>query len=597
MKLPPMIVEETAGPKWRYAELPGYEILSRCDDARTRQLFLAFYRAHALLGAMLPARFQLELDVPKAMIFYDEELWPVAQQETVAAMLGLHPPSRPEASRDEESPRQSARDALVPSSGLSALGLKPRGENRTSMFFSNMCLSDTDSLTTFALVSHAVIDEQDTFLTPAYVETLLNRRTPQLPAWFRAGFLKLYEKLRVQDGAMTIMRPSEMSVASSSAPLSFSVSPRSFYSTSPRFMKSEVKEDISLNIGPSYLGAPSFAPLSKTLVNGVLSIGEVLNGNALKNGLNESIWLAEIELFVRWGIDPSDASRSRAFWQFIERAVSEPFSEKLFQECFGFDFAEGTQQLTAFLPSSDRMKWSLGKESFHIRPLEIREASRGEISRIKGEWERLETRYIKMNLPDLELLFVKQARGTLRRAFDKGDRDPRLVATLGLLEVDAGESSVARGYFEGEPNKALVRPRANFELARLRYDETDGRSHRDDGKISEEQAFFVVEPLLIASRQKPSISQVYELMADVWVNCVAPPPPAVLDALKMGVRLFPRDGELVYRVAVLNAVNDPREASRLVKLGIQYAANDSAKLRFLELRGKLARPTVPDPHH
>src|SRR5688500_15028114 len=38
VSLPPFIVEEAAkGPPWRYAETPGYEILSRCNDAITRR--------------------------------------------------------------------------------------------------------------------------------------------------------------------------------------------------------------------------------------------------------------------------------------------------------------------------------------------------------------------------------------------------------------------------------------------------------------------------------------------------------------------------------------------------------------------------------
>lgn len=590
LKLPPLIVEGTAGQKWRYAPFPGYEILSRCEDAKTKQLFLAFYRAHELLDAMLPVRFQLQLDVPKAMIFYDEELWPIAEQENVATMLRLNPPSHPAASGDEARQRQSARDSLVPLSGLSALGLKPRQENPESHFFGNMCLSDVDSITTFALVSRAMVDEQDTYLTPAYVETLLNRRTPQLPAWFRSGFLSLYGKLKVHDGTLSIMRSSSGGITASVSHRNLSVSPNSPFSSGKRFMKLEEQDTTVTRIGPSYLGAASFAPLSKTLVNGVLPIGTVLDERALDHGISESEWLAETELFVRWGIDPSDPSRTRAFWKFVELSISEPISEQLFEKCFGLNSAQISQQLTAFLPRSDQLEWSADKRSENNSRLELRDATRGEIARIKGEWERLETRYIRKNLPEFEIPFLTQARNTLHRAYARGDRDPRLVDSLALLELDAGEIPAARGYLEEAANQPLVRPRANFELARLRYEETDGRSTRDDGKISAKEAASIVEPLWLACRQKPAIPQVYELMADASVNCAAPPQPATMEALEEGVRLFPKDGELVYRVALLNAVNDPREASRLIDLGLQDASDDSARLRFLELGKKVALP-------
>ena len=594
LKLPPFIVEGTAGPTWRYAQFPGYEILSRCDDAKTEQLFMAFHRAHELLDAMLPVHFQIQLDVPKAMIFYDEELWPFAKQETVAAMLRLNPPSHPETAGDDGTQRQSARDALVPRGGLSALGLKPRQQNQESRFFENMCLSDTDSIATFALVSRAMITGQDTYLTPAYVETLLNRRTPQLPAWFRAGFLTLYGKLKVHDGTLTIMRHGSADVTSSTSRHSFSVSPTSLFSPGKRLLNLEEQDKTVTTIGPSYLGVASFAALGKTLAKGVLPIETVLDERALENGINESVWLAETELFVRWGIAPSETSRTEAFWKFVERSVSEPTNEKLFQECFGLSSAQVSEQLTAFLPKSEHLAWRMQKEEGNSSSLELRDATRGEISRIKGEWERLETCYIRKNLPEFETPFLTQARKTLHRAFDRGDRDPRLLATLGLLELDAGESRAARGYLEDASSKGQVRPRANFELGRLRYEETDGRSNRDDGKISSEQASSIVGPLLLACRQKPSIPQVYELMSDAWVNCAAPPPTVAMGALKEGVRLFPKDGELVYRVALLNAVSDPQEAAELIDLELQYAPNETDKIRFLELRRKLTLPAGPE---
>src|ERR1019366_6766328 len=73
--LPPFIVEEAnKGPPWRYAEMPGFEILSRCDDRTTRDLALAHFRLHRLLALLLPDRLQLSFAVPRTIIFYDEEL-------------------------------------------------------------------------------------------------------------------------------------------------------------------------------------------------------------------------------------------------------------------------------------------------------------------------------------------------------------------------------------------------------------------------------------------------------------------------------------------------------------------------------------------
>ena len=80
--LPPFIVEELAkGPPWRYAEAPGYEILSRCSDATTRRVVEAHVRLHELLSELVPARLRLELAEPRSLILYDEELQPAASQQ------------------------------------------------------------------------------------------------------------------------------------------------------------------------------------------------------------------------------------------------------------------------------------------------------------------------------------------------------------------------------------------------------------------------------------------------------------------------------------------------------------------------------------
>jgi hypothetical protein len=42
------------GPPWRYASLPGYEILSRCDDSVTDQYIRALLRGDSVMKLRLP---------------------------------------------------------------------------------------------------------------------------------------------------------------------------------------------------------------------------------------------------------------------------------------------------------------------------------------------------------------------------------------------------------------------------------------------------------------------------------------------------------------------------------------------------------------
>jgi hypothetical protein len=189
--------------------------------------------------------------------------------------------------------------------------------------------------------------------------------------------------------------------------------------------------------------------------------------------------------------------------------------------------------------------------------LDLVDANPSEIARVRGEWERLETRYVRKHLPELEVNYLMQARWTLRRAIEHGDKDPRLLASIGLLELDADNEAGARKYLEEAAEQGIVKPRANFELAQLRYNALQGRSKRNDGKFTVEQAEPVLELLLFASHQSPALPQVYALMAEVCANLAEPPPPRVLEVIDEGLKLFPNDPELKNRPAVLRQSAKP----------------------------------------
>ncbi len=504
VQLPPFIVEQTAGPKWRYTRIPRFEILSRCNDLTTEQLALAFHRANQLLGLVLPEQFQLKLDVPQALIFYDETLWPVAEQQAVAAMLKAHPPARADGL---PSPGTAPRVRLEPITGAKLLGNGPASQAAAhDSFFSNLMLTDADSITTFALVSASTIDPQRSYLTPAYVANLLEHRTSALPEWFTAGFMRLYERMDFQDNTVSV-RPIRWSFPTPTA--------------------SETKPG-----NP----APDLIPPA------LFFAGKANTAPDLHT------WLEQSELFVSWGLDPAQG-RTEAFWQFVEHACSEPVTEARFQECFGFDFSEATHRLTAYSLNHPGLRWTLPAALARPPADPIEDATPRQIARLKGEWERLEARYVRKNQPDLEKHYVTLARRTLRRPYDRGDRDPRLLASLGLLELDAGNKTEATKLLEEAVQTGAVRPRAYYELARLRYDALVGRSTRNDGKFTAEQVASVVEPLLAGMKQSPPLAPAYESLAHISTQSVTPPSEEVLAALAEGARLFPQKRDRLLELA------------------------------------------------
>ncbi len=541
--LPPFMVEEAAkGPPWRYAHSPDFEILSRCNDSTTRSMTEAYHRLHRLLDLVLPARFRVRHAVQKTMIYYDEELRPAASQEIIAQMLR---------GKNEAPPPPD----ISPGGGLRGLrSYTP--ESRRITFLPNMRLWDKDMMAVFAIVRNGDIDADRMFLTPDYVSYMLRNRTPALPAWFIAGFLSLYPQMKFERETITM-------------PAAEWISPGETY-----LLKADPKTTRPLLPWGAFLRADPSA-----------------NNQTKEENLR--VWASQAELFIRWAYEGKGSPRREGFWTFIERSAVDVPSEKLAQECLGFDFAGLGEQLTAFLPTAVRKEMTLRPEAaIKLPPLALRHATDGEIARIKGDWERLEIDYVRQRYPDLATKYIEQARRTLLRAYDRNDRDPRLLAVLGLCEIDAGNDAGARDYLEAAARLEIVRPRVWLELARLRLAEYLAASGTA-GKLSAGQAAGVLTPLFTAREQKPPLPEVYEMIADVWAKCAVTPTHGHLAVLSEGVTLFPRRASLVYRAAALFlAQGHVVEASSFIALGLRIAPDDTERARFAELQARLPAEPV-----
>lgn len=582
--LPPLIIESTIGPTWRYTEIPRFEILSRCNDLTTEQLALAFHRANQLLNLVLPERFQLALDVPLTLIFYDETLWPVSEQKAVSAMLRANPPSRPEGM---PAPSAPSRIRLAPTTGASFLGLD--ADNKapaTDAFFSNLMLTDADAIVTFALVSKSTIDPKRSYLTTAYVSNLLNNRAPALPRWFTGGFMRLYDRMNFQDHTVTV-KPLRWDGVVGRGPHRLVERGPSETAQNHRAEEIDIGRNASgqntgrlsarraLELGQQPFDLPQVDPGNQSRPDSPTAspekpapdVGLLLPLAAFVEGAvpddNVGAWLEQAELFVSWGLDPANG-RADAFWNCVDRSSSEPVTEALFQECLDMDFATATRSIIAYAANHRGIRWVLPEALSRPPPYPFENASPLQIARIKGEWERLEARYVRKNQPDVEEHYVALARRTLRKPYDRGDRDPRLLASLGLLELEAGDQSAARAFLEEAVSGGVVRPRAYYEHARMRYDYLYGRSTRNDGKYTAEQIDLILQPLLVAARQAPPLPAVYELMAHVCFMSVEPPSPEVLAALARGTGFFPHHTALRRQIAALRAgTNDTPEPESL----------------------------------
>jgi hypothetical protein len=169
--------------------------------------------------------------------------------------------------------------------------------------------------------------------------------------------------------------------------------------------------------------------------------------------------------------------------------------------------------------------------------------------------------------------------------------DPGLLAVYGLYEHDVGDDGKARELLEAAAKAWVVRPRAYLVLGELRYSEAIAKPLGTRGRLSGEQAAFVLEPLHAALRYPP-VPGVYGLIEETWSHCDAKPGAGDIGEIAEGVALFPRFTPLAYRSALLCAQSGyAAEAAEMIDKGLLFATNRDSIEHFERLRSTL--PAAP----
>ena len=574
VELPPLTVSATSRSAeeqpWNYLEIPGYEILARCRTPAVMRWASEVERLHRWLAVMLPDEFRTKRDAPTAVILYDIENRPEISPEVVKDMLR----------------KNGAAD----------------GKTIAYRSLPNMRLADQDAMGFFFILDPSVFGTTDRDreamgsslrafaadqrpggaklkLAEEYVHYLAQNRTPALPGWFVEGMVDLFKTadFNSDDGAVVL------------APISWGTPTQTM-----EVRKAAIAAAYGIHLGEEK---------DKLQLPG----GQMAGGQADATGLppldelfaptrraeRDELLRNEAVLFLRWGLDGKDQSRRESLWKFLRLASTQPTTEAMFRECFGLGYADARRQLgDYFLTALTKSLRLVPAEKIQLPPFQPRPATRLEVARLKGDWDRLEISYIKSHFPDLTTRYVEQARRTLHRAYDKGERDPRLLAIMGLCECDAGDDLAARPLLEAAVQGGVVRPRAYYELARLRYVEARTKTAPGSGKLSAAQAAAVLQPLASLRQQQPPMLEVYALMAEVWGRADLALTRRELDVLDEGVEFFPWNASFIYQAAWLNAEHGFKaEAQALIDRGRKIASDAALRTRFEQLRAALTAPS------
>lgn len=530
ISLPPMIVEEKVRPlEWRYLEVPGMEVLSVVDDAIAQDFIRQHLRLDDLLTTILPKRFQLRSAVPEGHILFTENTDRARSEEIVKELMA----------------QQRARSADNPGRA---------NPLRTIRFVPNMRLWDQDETVIFSVLKDSREASSDLIFAADRVAFMMERRAPKLPDWFVVGTLGLHERVRFSE-----------------------------------------EEGGSIEIQPMlWLSRAEVAALGASLEQPrtLLPLQEMFAGRRPATGVTptelDQIWEAQCTLFVRWAVADKDPARRESLWKLVDRLEREPLTEALFREHFGMGFSDARDRLSDYLPQAVKeSEWLKAPEPGPQPRLRLRPATDIEIARVRGAWERLQISYVGRRYPEFVDKYIEQARLTLYRLYDRGHRDPRLLAEIGLAEIDAGNPLAAGPFLEKAMEANVTRPKAYFELARLRFLAVPDITN-PAVKLTPAQTASILAPLLQGRRHEPPLSETYALLADVLTRSTALPTTDQLAALDEGLRLFPERTQYVLRVAYFHMTtgNIPR-ALTVTETGLRHAPDATQRARLEQVRTEL----------
>ncbi len=416
----------------------------------------------------------------------------------------------------------------------------------------NMRLSDRDMHASIIYIDETQFHAGGLSIAPSHVRYLLKGRVPELPTWLIEGIERMWH------GSDFVMDPITLR---------------------PLLWHTQEESD-------ALTGDP-------TRPRAVLPANELFATEAAR--AVESRHPRRVEsrastqaLFVRWALTSGGATRE-ALWKFAARAAEGPVNEEIFETYFGFDFSELRDRLSDYLPKAvAEEKWINPGTLPPVPRFEVKTATPNQVARIRGEWERLAIGHVQRRLPQVREPYIAQARRTLRRAFEAGDRDPRLLATMGLCEIDAGNPTGAKQFLEPATAGGVARPRAYHELAWLRFAELR-RDAAETKRFSFTELAPIIEPLRRTITQAPPLPEVFELLAEAWAHCELAPNEKEFAELHLGARLFARHPTVAHPIALaLTRHGKKTEAAAVLDACAGITTDEKTGAAIARLRAELA---------
>ena len=534
--------------QWLYARIPGFEVLSNASERSTRELltnFQSFANAVSLVWPGMGPR----TSAPASLIVCGRadqfsSFLPATERGAAQSTISATFRSREQASIVLD--LQTKELSVTATLGAGAVSAPTATEE-------NDTASDARGDPGVAVDAHQELYRE-------YLRFLLSEHEAKPPAWFTEGLAQLFMAMDVTSTSITLGKLEDPNLGSQTSRVAGGAQLQSgdFNTALARRALIPLEE--------------MFAPAPE-LMRAQKSIG--------------SAWAKQCYLFVHWGLYGDEGAHQKDFLTFVGRLQREPATDALYKECFRKSYEEMLFTLRSYLEMTRHkiagVRAEKGQKLPEPPPVVLREATEAEVGRLKGE----------------ALLLAGDgpaAHTAMIVPYVRGERDPALLAALGLKEADGGDLAKARKLLEAAAANKVVRPRAYLELARLRLTESLARPDGGRGKLSVEQTASVLGPLFIGQAQSPALAEIFGLMAEAWSHSAYSPTADHLAAVEVGVKLFPRDTALIYRAAELRGKTGfLQESHRLIRLGLRVAGDDATRAKFEKLQARLSPLTADHP--
>jgi hypothetical protein len=383
--------------------------------------------------------------------------------------------------------------------------------------------------------------------SPEFFRFLLESRIPAFPAWYVTGITRLYESARATGAVLDVAPDPWLSIDAVRILLSKYPVPRPLLPL----------RELLLPLYPKR-----------------------------KSAKYQAVWEAQAGLLVRWVYAEKVTGAKENLRRLVSMAGNEPTTEQLFRSCFGMNFADARDVLSDYLSESVQTVLKLPASPAPTnRPIELAPATAIEIRRIKGEWARRTLGVIKQNYPEAYPLFIEKTRKFLQQGYDRGQRDPQLLASLALFLIDTGDPTGARKIFKSHSDAISARPLAALAQAQLHFDDTVRSANARGTKIDDAEAANIMDEVTTISRKIPLIEGAYVLGASVLQNRQTEPTSIERTWLDNGARLFCRNSALSIVAASFDLrAGDFAKARSLLELALWESDDASAQKKLATLR-------------